>query len=450
MMVIKLIRFILALVFISIIILPLLLFAFSISDITRVDAVRNPTHYDLARVKEILQQHDPRQLRQGQTGSLSLSEQDINTVLITSLSALGKARAKTRLYNDRVVIDLSFKLPENSYAKYSNLSLSLKNTAQGLLTIEHINFGTLSIPGWLVNPVWNLLHEYFKRYNEYHRLTDAVQMIYINQRQLSFVYKADWEAIKQLKQRGQEFLLSENEQKRIRLYQHKLFQINNELRQKYTKGKHYKKRISLSEVLQPMFQLALKRSSQVQKLTDQPVIKTTAIAENKALLFVLAMYAAGKNIDVILGQSVANQSIHRYNMVKPSLRNRVDLMQHFSVSAFLAAATGDALALATGLFKEVSDAKGGSGFSFADLAADRAGVQFGTIAVASESSAQFLQRKMSIIIDEDDYMPDINNLPEGLHQASFKRRFGTTESARYKKMQHELDRRIGLCRLYKQ
>ena len=120
----------------------------------------------------------------------------------------------------------------------------------------------------------------------------------------------------------------------------------------------------------------------------------------------------------------------------------------FSVSAFLASAAGDALAHAVGLFKEISDAKSGSGFSFADLAADRAGVELGSMAVASELSAYSLQLQLSKITNEDDFMPDIDNLPEGLNEATFKRQYGTTEDTRYKKMQHELDRRISLCRIY--
>ena len=123
-------------------------------------------------------------------------------------------------------------------------------------------------------------------------------------------------------------------------------------------------------------------------------------------------------------------------------------MQHFSISAFLSSAVGDSLAYATGIFKEISDSKGGSGFSFADLAADRAGVEFGTLAIQSEATALFLQQHMSEISNEDDYMPSISRLPEGLSELTFKNRYGTTEDARYKKMQSELNKRILLCQLY--
>ena len=50
-----------------------------------------------------------------------------------------------------------------------------------------------------------------------------------------------------------------------------------------------------------------------------------------------------------------------------------DLAQHFIVSAVIAAAGGTPIAAAAGVYKELNDARDGSGFSFSDIAADRAG-----------------------------------------------------------------------------
>ena len=424
------------------------------SNTALVTADHNPDHYDLARIKQILKQHDPRYLKQGQKGHLSLSEKDINALLVTSFSLFNKqehkARVRSQLQNSRLVIDLSFKLPENQYGQYANVSLSFKKSPKNLLTIDFLNFGTLNIPNFLLKPLWDFANQYLYQFEEYQRLINSVQIVQITQKQLVLTYKADWLAVKLIKQRGQSLLVSNSERNRIQLYQQKLIQIINELSYKETTNKQHTRTISLSKILQPMFQFALKRSSKSYK---PGVTKTTsAVEENKALLLVLAMHAAGKNIDSIIGSNISRQKAeqrpHQQVRFKFTLRNRVDLMQHFSVSAFLASAAGDALAHATGLFKEISDSKSGSGFSFADLAADRAGVEFGSMAVASELSAHSLQLQLSKITNEDDYMPDIGNLPEGLHEATFKRQYGTTEDTRYKKMQHELDRRISLCRIY--
>ena len=61
---------------------------------------------------------------------------------------------------------------------------------------------------------------------------------------------------------------------------------------------------------------------------------------------------------------------------EPTLLGRRDLAQHFFVSGYLTATMGAEAANAAGVAKELVDANTTSGFSFADLAADRAGVRF--------------------------------------------------------------------------
>ena len=51
--------------------------------------------------------------------------------------------------------------------------------------------------------------------------------------------------------------------------------------------------------------------------------------------------------------------------------------RHLLISAARAAEGGGPLSDAIGVYKEVSDSRGGSGFSFNDLAADRAGTRLG-------------------------------------------------------------------------
>ena len=79
--------------------------------------------------------------------------------------------------------------------------------------------------------------------------------------------------------------------------------------------------------------------------------------------------------------------------VELTLNGRHDSAQHFVISAALAAWAGEPVAEAIGLYKELDDARRGSGFSFADLAADRAGTRFGElVAKASARLDEALQR----------------------------------------------------------
>jgi hypothetical protein len=132
-----------------------------------------------------------------------------------------------------------------------------------------------------------------------------------------------------------------------------------------------------------------------------------------------------------------------------TLAERGDFAQHFSVSAALAAVAGTPLSNAVGLYKEIDDSRGGSGFSFADLAADRAGTHFGERAVASARSALQMQERVTIGLVEADFMPPARDLPEGLSEAEFKRRYGSVDSPRYREVAERIEQRLGALALYR-
>jgi hypothetical protein len=86
-------------------------------------------------------------------------------------------------------------------------------------------------------------------------------------------------------------------------------------------------------------------------------------------------------------------------------------------------------------------ADGGSGYSFVDLAADHAGLQFAHIAT-SAATAQKVQRILAGQVDERLFFPSIAQLPENLDKASFVRRFNKVDSPQYQLLIDEIDRRI--------
>lgn len=123
----------------------------------------------------------------------------------------------------------------------------------------------------------------------------------------------------------------------------------------------------------------------------------------------------------------------------PTLRGRHDLAQHFVVSCTLTGLLGPALAEAAGLLKEQRDMlPGGSGFSFADLCADLAGVTF----------ANWLRQKGTIPADlattftVANFMPDIKGLREGLSQEAFAKSYGSVSDERFLTEKQALLKRI--------
>jgi hypothetical protein len=69
-------------------------------------------------------------------------------------------------------------------------------------------------------------------------------------------------------------------------------------------------------------------------------------------------------------------------------------------------------------------------------------------AAESEESARAIQNRLADGFNIDDFMPDGADLPEGLQQEEFGRRYGGVHQARYNELIAEIDRRIGDCAAY--
>jgi len=95
---------------------------------------------------------------------------------------------------------------------------------------------------------------------------------------------------------------------------------------------------------------------------------------------------------------------------RTTLHGRHDLLLHFAVSAYLTASLGPTAAEAVGLFKELADAQRGSGFSFVDLTADKAGIRFAVLVLRQKTSLPQIAGEFAV----SDYVPSICGLPEGL------------------------------------
>jgi hypothetical protein len=95
---------------------------------------------------------------------------------------------------------------------------------------------------------------------------------------------------------------------------------------------------------------------------------------------------------------------------RPSIYKRGDLVKHFFVSAHLATVMGGAAARSAGLAKEVLDANGGSGFSFADMLANRAGIIFSEKLLSGGITLEQIAASYA----GDKFMPDVDGLTEGL------------------------------------
>ena len=124
---------------------------------------------------------------------------------------------------------------------------------------------------------------------------------------------------------------------------------------------------------------------------------------------------------------------------EPTVHGRHDLAQQFCVSAALTALHGAKAAEAAGLLKEWLDsAEGGSGFSFADLASDLAGVELATRLLAKPERLAELEKGFRVA----DYCLSPKGLKEDLSRKEFEKQFGSLSDARFKKALEELRKRV--------
>jgi hypothetical protein len=185
------------------------------------------------------------------------------------------------------------------------------------------------------------------------------------------------------------------------------------------------------QAMTPLFELAAQRSA----------AGRDAAAENRAALVVLTLFVNGRHVG-----SVAPAALGwaRPRPLRLTLGGRIDFPQHFLVSAALVTEGTSPLSRAIGLYKEVADSRGGSGFSFNDMAANRAGTRFGELALRQP---QELQRRVAggangRALRDDDLLPAVADLPEFLPEAEFRRRFGGVGAPAYEALLSDIDRRV--------
>ncbi|MFV2066838.1 MAG: hypothetical protein ACC645_07625, partial [Pirellulales bacterium] len=174
------------------------------------------------------------------------------------------------------------------------------------------------------------------------------------------------------------------------------------------------------------------------------------VNENRAALLAMAILAGDTRIEALVGP-VIDGDVRREaqrRMRNFRLYGRVDWEKHLVISAALTLLLDEAMDEAIGLMKERLDsAGGGSGFSFSDLMADRAGSRLARRAVRNEASARGLQDALARRFTVSDLFPPAHDLPEGIGEVELKRGYGGVGGAGYRRMEAKIERKLDSCKL---
>ncbi|MGE5816913.1 MAG: hypothetical protein ACM37Z_02745 [Deltaproteobacteria bacterium] len=379
------------------------------------------TPSNIKRAKQVIDQNELLKLRRGTRQSVILSEQDLDVAANYLAHFYANGSARVTLRNDKAEVTASLRPPRFPVIFYFNVS-ALLTEGSPLPQFEQLRVGRLQIPGFMADWLVARVISQLLGKETLDAGASMIKQIDLRNGQLAVVYEAPSNPRHTLPGA----IISPDDQERLRVYQERLALISNATKTTT---------VSLAELLVALFELAELRSHQGK-----------AVAENGAALLVLAFYVNGKPLGTIL--PTANEW-PRARAQKVTLNGRDDFAKHFIISAVLAAHAGSPLADAVGVYKEIDDSRGGSGFSFNDIAADRAGARFGEQAAANARAATKLQQRLSAGIREKDIMPETKDLPEFMPEAEFKKRYGGVGAPAYNQMMADIERRIAALALYR-
>jgi hypothetical protein len=178
---------------------------------------------------------------------------------------------------------------------------------------------------------------------------------------------------------------------------------------------------------------------------------SSAVEQNRAAILALGIAVGHERLARLAGLDRRSELARNAAALRSgaALGGREDWARHFSLSAALTVLGGPLVSEAGGLVKEELDAfvSGGSGFSFGDLAADRAGVRFAGAAVGSETAARAMQSRLSEGFNSSLLFPTASDLPEDLTVEDFRRHFGGVGDERYRLKVREIEALLDRCAL---
>jgi hypothetical protein len=377
-----------------------------------------PEHIERARY--LLDQH--RQHRtQNIPAIISILPEDIDIAAnyLAKLFTNGKARVK--LSHQQAEIHASLPLPVQSIKRYINFQATLTETTT-LPQLQSIRIGRLAIPDAISQFLMTRLIQEFKKHPHYDNGINVIRKVNFSAESLKVAYYLP----DRLTESNSYNLpvLSKFEQDRI--YRYHLFLVQNS--HQTLPEKSVQTSQTLAQILQPLMQMAAKYSQ-----------KNQAPIENRAAILAATFHILKLPLEYLIPEAI-DWPRAKHQVI--TLDGRQDFAQHFIVSAAITAYADTFLSDAIGLYKEIEDARSGSGFSFNDIAADRAGTLFGEHATANHATALKLQQWAARGITDKDLMPAWTDLPEHLPKSIFRQQFGNMDTPAYDQMMKKIEQRV--------
>jgi len=363
----------------------------------------------------------------------SANTDELNSAFALASRTLPGFRGQAQVNPAGLTTFMTLPVPMLGKPYYLNARVQVRPST-GPLDIQHVSLGMVTIPGetalnllgWFADQVWGS--------GKGANLLAMVRSVQFQQDEVKVevTRPGGWD-LQRLKQSGlavyREFFSSPEQTANLEFY-YKIaadYAVSNP-------------NSSLINYFQLLFRQAQLRTA-VYK--DEP---GRAQQENQAVLLAMAQLLGGHNLQLLVNEVKRAPGV---KAPRVTLARRPDLQQHFIYSATIQILTNKNVSDTVGEAKELLDSiKGGSGFSFVDLLADRAGVRFAQVAIGSPRSATQLQQFFSQDRTEAELFPSKARLPEGISQQSFEQKYQSVDSADYQKMLADIEQRLDALPLY--
>lgn len=373
-------------------------------------------------VKKLMAQLSDSVKNRTNSQNIYISQDQLNSLVGFAQRAHGKINGQVNISENSTSILASYQLPKNPIGEYLNIDILLL-PGPGI-RVSHVKFGPVNVPGNLAVGSLVYMADWYTNSDIASQFVHQVESVTMTDRQMQLSVLPLDQFLRELNDLKQGLGGSSDEEMRLRTayYLRQLSLL--EAGKKSTPQ-------SLAKYIGPLFHWAKNRSTY-----------ETAPKENEAAIMALAIYAGHHRFANLVGDVQPERGKAALPKSMPRLKSRTDLNQHFIFSAAIKILSEQGLSIAIGEFKELMDrSDDGSGYSFVDLAADFAGVEF-AVAATRPTTATLVQNILAGNIDERLFFPSTKGLPEGLRKDEFSRRFTAVDSPEYLEMVKTINQRI--------
>ncbi|GJQ59003.1 MAG: hypothetical protein D8M57_04255 [Candidatus Scalindua sp. AMX11] len=398
---------------------------FALDRVPFVNTVQTVTTEDALRARALAKKVNHDLMNSGdQPITFSATEDDLNSLFAFGNRSVSKLTGQVLISPELFELFTTIKIPHNPVGNYLNVCFNIAPSDYGF-KIVRASLGSISVPGSLARfliafaldlAVGNRQGKYLLSSIDSVVLTDT--SISIHMQPIPDLKQSVQEVRQRLKYVRDEIAIM-GKPETVRIYYVKLMELSEQI--------DTKEPVSLSYFIGQLFRFAQERGG-------------NPVYENRAAILALATYFGHRRVEQMIGNvRTEEMKLYRPKTKNVVLANRTDLRLHFVISAALKIASASGITHVIGEFKELLDAgHGGSGFSFVDLAADRAGVKFAEMATDSRTAIR-VQQLLGNNPYEEQFFPSIKGLPEKLSKEVFEHYFGNIESDTYLSLVSDID-----------